>query len=243
MAIDFQRMAAAAVDAALNEDSSPAQQQGKPQKSKRGGHLKGVGTVAAGAALLVAGRAAVKKAPRLPVWFVERKLPDMPDLDELVERARDLWDDLVADYDEEEEPEAEGDEEIDAEAEEIDDDPDAEAEDDPDAEAEDDTDAEAEDDIDAEAEDDVDAEAEDEGDGEIEDEADFDEEEADDDVDDADEVDEDEDESDDPEAEADDDYEDYEDEDIGDLDADERVDPAARPPKPPRRSRSKAKAN
>ena len=230
MALDFQRLVTAAVDAALNEDASPAQEDHQPKPEKHGhSHLKGVGGLAAGAALIVAGRAAIKKTPRLPLWFVERKLPDLPDFDEIRERARDLWDDVLAAYD--------GDEQNDE--------PEAEDEDGDYDEAEADAEGEPEEDDEAEGNDEPEAEADADYDDEDEEaDEDFD------DPEDEDEPDEDEDDEE-PVAEEEDDEEPVaeeeidEDDDLDDLDPDERLDPAARPPKPPRRANSnnaKAKA-
>ena len=140
MAIDYRRLAAAAVEAAFNDDG-PAAVSPEPAHRKKG-HLKGVGTVAAGAALVAAGHYAVKKAPALPKWAMERKLPDLPDFEELQERARDLWDDFVHagdGYDDE--PSGESDEDVDDEA-----DPDADPDADEDVDDEADGDADEEDD-------------------------------------------------------------------------------------------------
>jgi hypothetical protein len=124
MGIDMSRMAAAAIEAALDD--------GKPHRRR----LSGMRAVATGAALAVAARVAVSKAPghvRVP------HLSAVPDLvrDRLADRGW-LPEDAEDDFDDEEfddeEPQAEGDEDFDDEDlgddEPEDDEPQAEAEDD-----------------------------------------------------------------------------------------------------------------
>src|SRR3954471_2842584 len=116
---DVKRVAMAALAAALDEGSKE-----KPAK-QRSGAMKGVRTVAAGAALFVAGRAALKNGPALIEQF-----QDGSDEEEEAEAEED---EDCAEEDEEE-PEAEEDEDFDEE----DDGEEPEAEEDEDFDEEDD---------------------------------------------------------------------------------------------------------
>ncbi|MEN3281141.1 MAG: hypothetical protein V7607_2281 [Solirubrobacteraceae bacterium] len=159
MRVDLSRMTAAAIEAALDD--------GKPVRRP---HLSGMRAVAAGAALAVAARAAVKHAPGL------RRMPDLSSVPDLVrERLADrgLLPDEEDAYDDEQyedvdDPSAEGDQDEDEDEDEDVDGPDAEGDDDvdgPDAESEDDED----DGPDAEGEDDDDDDLDDEDDPDAED--------------------------------------------------------------------------
>jgi hypothetical protein len=241
VSVDFKRLAAAAVDAAFTEDgpATPPQR----ETPKHSSHIKGIGGLAAGAALVAAARIAAKKAPTLPVVALKHKLPD---LSELSDRARDWLEDWLEEGDykresgaDEEELEEPGDEE--------------EAADDfeePTAESDADFDDEP---IDEGDQDDFDDEPTAESEEPEEDEEDLDDEP----IDEGDEADE-EDLDDEPTAEADlddeaeddvddEDFDEDEDEDQEDDEADDdlegvaAIDPVTRPPKPPRRARSGSK--
>jgi hypothetical protein len=102
MAVDFRRVVEVAVNAAFNEEApheSPA------KRRNHGGRMR---TVVAGAALVAAGRLALKKAPSL-----------MPSLGDFTHRVRDgiesawLGDDDRDDFDEEDEDEDEYDDDVD----------------------------------------------------------------------------------------------------------------------------------
>jgi hypothetical protein len=211
MASDFKRLLAAAADAALSDDQ-PMESLHRPSGNGGGKALRGLRGVAAGAVLVAAARAAAKRGPG-PMSLVRHlPKPDLPDFSELTERARDLIDDWFPD---------ESDEDFDAEGEDEDEDyeePEADAEDE---DEEPDEDEELEDDEEPEDEDyeepEADAEDEELDDEEPEDE-DYEE----------------------PEADADDEeeLEDEEDEDY-DVEPSERIDPPARPPRPPKRKKAK----
>jgi hypothetical protein len=201
MRVDLSRMTAAALEAALND--------GEPRRPR----FSGMRAVAAGAALAVAARVAVKRAPSLPGLSELGGIPDRV-RDSLADRGllpddqyeeEDFEGDEPEDEDFDDEPEAEGDE---PEDEDFDDEPEAEGEDDDD-EDEDDEGGEDDDDLDdgpdAEAAEDFDDEEEEDEDEDVdadqgpEDEADVDEEP-----------------EDDAEADVDDEPEDEEDEDDAD---------------------------
>lgn len=153
MAIDLSRVAAKALETALDDGGS----------SRRKGHT--MRNLAAGAALAVGARAAVSNTPGKVTML--RHLPGLAHLRDIPDRVRDRmadagWLDDEPDVDDElepeaafdddedfeDDPEAEGDEDFDDEDEELDDD-----EDEPESEADDDfDDEEPEDDEDEESE-------------------------------------------------------------------------------------------
>src|SRR3954468_10120295 len=111
MAVDLKRLAAAAVEAALNDERPPeSNHDSSPQRSSLGG-LRGI---AAGAAVVAAARFAAKRAPS-PMSLVEH-LPK-PDLSELGDRMRDRIDEWFGeeDYEEPEEDDLVAEEELDEE--------------------------------------------------------------------------------------------------------------------------------
>ena len=145
MASDFKRLLAAAADAALSDDQ-PTEALHRPGANKgHGGAFRGLRGVAAGAVLVAAARAATKRGPG-PMSLVRHlPKPDLPDLSELTERARDLIDDWF--------PDEEPDEDFDAEDEDEDyEEPEADA-DDEDEELEDDEEPEDEEELEDEDED------------------------------------------------------------------------------------------
>jgi hypothetical protein len=120
--MDLKRVAAAAVEAAFNPDGA-AQQEHEPER-KHGG-MSSVRTVAAGAALALAARVAVKKGPSL---LPKTLMPNvMPSFSDVTDRVRDVladqgWfddeeDEDDADYEDEAELEEGEDEEDDDEPE------------------------------------------------------------------------------------------------------------------------------
>jgi hypothetical protein len=197
MAVDLKRLAAVAVDTALNDERPNEPDRSAPTHRSA---LSGLRGVAAGAVIVTAARFAVKHAPS-PLALAHR-LPK-PDLAGLGDRIRDQLDDLLGE-------EATGD---------LEDEADLEDEEDLDGSDEDYEEAEEEEeDEEPEADEDEEPEAE-EGVGDDEDE-----------------------DRDEPEAEADeDDFDEELDDDYDDEAADgHRLEPAARPPKPPRRRKTKA---
>jgi hypothetical protein len=204
MGIDLSRIASSALEAALDD--------GEQDSNKHKGGSGALKAVAAGAALAVAAKAVSSKTP----WVVKKLIPT-PNLDglrDIPDRVRDRladagWlddeQDIEADDLVPDEPLAEGDEDVeDEEAEE----PEAEGDEDFD-EDEGDDDEDLDEEPEAESDEDFDEdEDEDEGEGDDEDEDEFDEEDAD--------------QSDTPALDL-----------LLDSDQDD-VDPADRPPKPPR---------
>src|SRR4051794_4981260 len=143
MAVDLKRLAAVAVEAAL-KDERPAEP-GRNSAPARRSTFGGMRGVAAGAALVAAGRFAAKRAPS-PMSLVGDL--HKPDLSEIGDRMRDLIDDWFGEEDAYDGPDGGEDRDEDFE----DDGPTDEVED----EADGDIDDEAEGDIDDEAEGDID---------------------------------------------------------------------------------------
>jgi hypothetical protein len=156
--VDVRRMVLAALASAL-EDSRNQQ----PAKDVRKG-LTGVRAVAAGAALVTAGRAAYKNRD-----FIRDRLKgdeDQPVEDEEYEDAEyEDEPEAEAEEDFEEEPEAEEDEEPEAEEEE---EPEAEEDEEPEAEEDEEPEAEEDEELEAEAEEEEEPEAEDDEEPEAE---------------------------------------------------------------------------
>jgi hypothetical protein len=96
MGIDINRVASSALEAALREEPAPRQH-----------HLRGVKTLAAGAALVTAARVGMKHAPRLTeLRLVGRgleKLDHMPNLRDVTDSMRDRFTDYVEDRDDQSE--------------------------------------------------------------------------------------------------------------------------------------------
>jgi hypothetical protein len=149
MRVDLNRMAATAIDAALDD--------GKPRRRR----FSGMRAVVAGAALVGVARVAIKRAPSLP------HLPGLPDLADLRDRVEDRladagwlgYEDEPVD-EEQEEPVDEGeeleDEELEDDDDEYDDEPTAEEPvDEAEAEPEDEAEDEPEDEAEEELEDDA----------------------------------------------------------------------------------------
>jgi hypothetical protein len=111
MAVDFRRVVEVAVNAAFNEE---APQESPAKRRNHGGRMR---TVVAGAALVAAGRLALKKAPSL-----------MPSLGDFTHRVADgiesawLGDDDRDDFDEEDEADLDDEEEDDVDEGDYDDD-------------------------------------------------------------------------------------------------------------------------
>jgi len=105
--MDLKRVAAAAVEAAFNPDGVAPQEQ---QPERKHGGMSSVRTVAAGAALALAARVAVKKGPSL---LPKTLMPNvMPSFSDVTDRVRDvLADQGWFDDDEDEAELEEGDEE------------------------------------------------------------------------------------------------------------------------------------